>query len=91
MEVRHMAYTDISPRIVTRERRVFHCFYECNWLDCSPFGSEWMDTLLVAGPSWCPCCGRKAEPDSVQEDLEYGPEFEDDDEPELTNVDAEAV
>ena len=69
-----MAYTDISPRIVTRERRVFRCTYYCD--DCTRAGSEWTDHLLVAGPSWCPCCDRLTEPDSVDEITECGPEFD---------------
>jgi hypothetical protein len=78
----------ITPRIVTRERRVFHCYYECP--DCSRLGSEWRDVLLVSGPSWCPACDREADPYCIDEVLEYGPEFEDD-EPELTDLDAEAL
>jgi hypothetical protein len=65
-------------KIVPYERRVLHCYYECN--DCTRSGSEWMDVLLVAGRSWCPCCDREAEPYRVEEVTEQGFEFEDDNE-----------
>jgi len=70
-----MAYTDISPKIITRERRVFHCTYEC--LDCTRAGSDWTDVMLCVSHSWCPNCDRRVdEPYDVREVLEYGPEFE---------------
>ena len=62
--------------VVFRQQRVFRCYYECNAEDCSPLGSEWVDELLVAGKSWCPCCEREAEPYAVDEIVEERPEFD---------------
>ena len=69
-----MVHPSISLKTVIRERRVFRCVYFCE--DCTRAGSEWTDHLLVAGPSWCPCCDRLTEPDSVDEIIEEGPEFD---------------
>lgn len=57
-----------------REQRVYRLYYEC--LECTGLGSEWMDEALAVGPSWCPCCDRKAEePYFVEEFEEERPEF----------------
>jgi len=60
--------------VVLRGQRVFRCHYICN--DCTDTGSEWCDELLVAGPSWCPCCDTQAEPYAVDEIYEERPEFD---------------
>jgi hypothetical protein len=69
---------------------VFRCTFYCDNPKCSGAGSEWTDTLLVAGVSWCPNCEQRAEPDSIEELTECGPEFEDD-EPELIDLDPDRL
>jgi hypothetical protein len=60
--------------VVLREQRVFRCHYLCD--DCTDVGSEWCDELLVAGPSWCPCCDTQREPYAVDEIFIERPEFD---------------
>lgn len=51
---------------ITKQLRVFANHYICE--ECP---NEWMDELLVVGPSWCPCCDREVEPyasDASEED-----------------------
>jgi len=42
---------------IKREMRYFRNHYLCD--DCP---NEWSDEMAVVGPSFCPCCDRKAEP-----------------------------
>ena len=57
--------------IVLRAQRIMRCHYLC---DACP--NEWTDELLVAGPSWCPCCDREVEPYDTEEFVEERPVFD---------------
>jgi hypothetical protein len=59
------------PKIIHKEQRVFRCDYICD--ECP---NEWTDHLLVAGPSWCPCCERLTEPYHVDEMVELQAQFD---------------
>jgi len=61
--------------VVFRQQRVFRCYYICE--EC-PY--EWVDEMLVEGPSWCPCCEAKLEPEAVDEVCEERPVFDLDEE-----------
>lgn len=46
-----------------RTQRVFRVWFYCDAPDCSELGSEWCDEMLTVSHSWCPSCGRRAEPE----------------------------
>lgn len=55
-----------------KEQRVFRCWYYCEACD----DAEFTDEMLVVSHSWCPHCGAKCEPDTVDELFEDRPEFD---------------
>jgi hypothetical protein len=61
----------IAPPPANRAQRIFRCHYQCD--ECP---NEWNDELLVAGPSWCPCCDMELEPYCVEQFEAERPEWD---------------
>jgi hypothetical protein len=69
--------------------RYFRCFYECN--ECTRVGSEWTCERVTIGPDWCPNCELEAEPYDAVALFDECEADEDEDNPELTDLDPDRL